>query len=523
MEHTTVGDLYDACTTSFGSSVALRQGQREVTYRELREQAHRLAAGLAGLSITKGDRVAFLMSNCVEYVFTEYGLALIGGVRVPLAVALGSDDHIYMMNHSEARVLVYHEKLADRVTAMIPSLVTIETFVCVADVPATVPEGHVHLQTLADEHDPVPPSVNVTAADLVGIYYTGGTTGRPKGVMLSHRAWVNSVLLEMLDLGLERNEVFAYMTPLTHAAGVLLLPVLLRHGTAVILDGFDPEVFFHETEQQGITASMFVPTMIYLMLDHPRIDDYDLTSLRTLLYGAAPMSPDRLKQAVRRFGPIFAQFYGQTEAPMMLTSLQKEEHVVLDAARERAIFASCGRPTVTTQIRLLDGDGNEVADGEVGEIVARAINVMDGYFKDPETTATTLRDGWLHTGDMARRDYEGFLSIVDRAKDMIVSGGFNVYPREVEDALFSHPDVQGAAVIGVPDDKWGEAVKAIVVLQEGASVAEEDLIAWVKERKGSVHAPKSVEFRDTIPLTNLGKLDKKKLRADYWEGRERQV
>jgi len=463
------------------------------------------------------------MANCPEYIFAEYALAKLGLVRVPLAVLLHSSDHIYMMNHSESVALIYHEKLASRVKEMLPHLETVKHFICVSEDPARVMDGHIHLQALITGYPPQPLQVEVTQDDLCGLYYTGGTTGRPKGVMLSHRAWVNSVLLEMLELGLGRNEVFAYMTPLTHAGGVLLLPVLLRKGTCLILDQFDPKLFLEQTEKEMVTASFFVPTMIYMLLDYPGREKYNTSSLRNIIYGAAPIAPERLKQAITSFGPIFTQLYGQTEAPMMISVLPKEEHVITDPERERRILSSCGRPTFSTQVRLVDPHGNDVPIGEVGEIITRSINVMDGYFKNPEMTTQTIRDGWLYTGDLARQDEEGFLYIVDRSKDMIVSGGFNIYPREIEDVLFEHPAVKGAAVIGVPDTKWGEAVKAIVVLHAGATVTETELIEFVKGRKGSLVAPKSVEFWDAIPLTNLGKVDKKRMREKFWQSQERRV
>lgn len=523
MEHTTVGDLYDSCVAHYGSQVALKFRQRTCSYEELGENAYRLANAFQALGLRKGDRVAFLMANCPEYVFTEYALTKLGAARVPLAVLLGSDHHIYMMNHSRSVALVYHEKLASRVQQMIPQLETVEHFICVSEDPGTVPVDHLHLQTLMADSSPEPPGVEVAARDLCGLYYTGGTTGRPKGVMLSHRAWVNSVLLEMLSLGLERRETFAYVTPLTHAAGVLLLPVLLRKGTALILEDFDPGAFLETVQQERVTATFCVPTMLYMLLDHPGADRYDTSSLRNIVYGAAPIAPDRLKQAIDRFGPVLTQLYGQTEAPMMLSALPRDEHVIADPERERQVLGSCGRPTVTTQVKLLDPQGNEVAPGEVGEIVVRCINMMDGYFEDPETTSKTIRDGWLYTGDLAFQDAEGFLYIVDRAKDMIISGGFNIYPREVEDVLFEHPVVKEAAVIGVPHEKWGEAVKAIVVMHEGKTATEEELIAFVKERKGKLAAPKSVEFWSSIPLTNLGKVDKKKIREPFWQHREGRV
>jgi fatty-acyl-CoA synthase len=329
--------------------------------------------------------------------------------------------------------------------------------------------------------------------------------------------------MELLDFGLGWHETFVFATPLTHAAGCLLLPVLLRQGRCVILDHFDPELLLGTIERERATTTLLVPTMIYILLDHPRRAAFDLGSLRNVLYGAAAIAPERLKQAVETFGPVFTQFFGQTEAPMALTSLPRELHVVADPGRQAEVFASAGVATYPTQIRLLDDRGHDVPDGEPGEVVVRAPNVMTGYLDDPSATAEALRDGWLHTGDVARRDGAGYLTIVDRKKDLIVSGGFNVYPREIEDVLFEHPAVAQAAVIGVPHERWGEEVKALVVLRAGEAATERELVEFVKSRKGSLTAPKSVEFVAAIPVTNLGKVDKKALRARYWSGRSRNV
>jgi fatty-acyl-CoA synthase len=232
---------------------------------------------------------------------------------------------------------------------------------------------------------------------------------------------------------------------------------------------------------------------------------------------------ERLKQALNTFGPIFTQLFGQTEAPMMISVLSREEHIIDDPEREMRIFSSAGRPTFHAEIKLLDEEGQEVKRGEAGEVVVRCANIMHGYFKNPAATAETIQDGWLHTGDIAKQDKEGFLYIVDRKKDMIVSGGFNIFPREIEDTLFEHPAVKGAAVIGIPHEKWGEEVKAIVTLHEGQTATDKELILFVKKRKGSLMAPKTVEFWEEIPLTNLGKVDKKAMRAKFWEGKERMV
>ncbi|MDQ1238658.1 MAG: fatty-acyl-CoA synthase, partial [Thermodesulfobacteriota bacterium] len=485
--------------------------------------AARLVTALQKLGLKKGDTIAFLMANCPEYVFCEYAEAKTGCIRVPLAVLLSSNDHIYMMNQAECVALVYHERMASRVMDMIPELPSIKYFICISDDPESVAPGHLHLQTLMRESTPDYLPVPIDPEDLVGIYYTGGTTGKPKGVMLSHRAWVYTVLIEMLDFGFGWEETFAYVTPLTHAGGCLMLPVLLRKGKCVILDHFDPKLLLQTIEKEKITATFLVPTMIYILLDHPDLKKHDLRSLRNIIYGASAIAPDRLKQAITTFGPIMTQLFGQTEAPMCISALSREEHVIADPQREKMIFSSAGRPTFHAEVRIVDEQGNQVPTGESGEVIVRCANIMHGYFKNSQATAETIVDGWLHTGDIARQDEEGFLYIVDRKKDMIISGGFNIFPREIEDVLFEHPAVKGAAVVGVPHEKWGEEVKAIVVLHQGISATEEELITFVKERKGSLLAPKTIEFWDEIPLTNLGKLDKKRMRAKFWEGRERMV
>jgi fatty-acyl-CoA synthase len=276
-------------------------------------------------------------------------------------------------------------------------------------------------------------------------------------------------------------------------------------------------------EKVKVTSTFIVPTMIYVLLDTPDLKKYDLGSLRNIIYGASAIAPARLAQAVDTLGPIFTQLFGQTETPMMISCLSRQEHVIADPEKRMRVYKSCGRPVMTADVRIIGEDGREVPRGESGDIVCRTINMMTGYLKKPEETAEALRDGWLWTGDVGKFDEEGYLYIVDRSKDMIVSGGFNIFPREIEDVLHEHPAVKSAAVIGVPHEKWGELVKAVVVLHEGKTATEEDLIRFVKDRKGSLVTPKSVEFWDAIPLTNLGKIDKKKMRERYWAGAERRV
>lgn len=523
MQIRTVGQLYDRAVAQGGDAIAISQGGQHLSYRALGEQAARISGALAALGVARLDRVAFLMVNCPSYVACEYAVAQLGATRVPLAVLLANDDLAAMVRQARCTVLVYHHKLAERVRQMQARLESVQHFICVTDSPDTLAPGHHSLDALAAAQPPTWVRGEVAPEDIAGIYFTGGTTGQSKGVMLSHRAWFHTYWMEMLDFDIAQREVFVFTTPMTHAAGCLTLPVLLRQGRCVLLDHFDPGLLLSTIASEKASATMLVPSMIYALLDHPRRDDHDTSSLRNVLYGAAAIAPERLKQALQVFGPVFTQFFGQTEAPMALVALQRADHLVQDPNRELAVLTSAGRATYPTTIRLVDDDGHDVAPGASGELIARAPNMMSGYLDNPQATAQTLQGGWLHTGDIARIDDTGLITIVDRKKDMIVSGGYNIYPREVEDALFEHPAVQQAAVIGVPHDKWGEEVKALVVLRNGQEASEQELIAFVKSRKGSLVAPKSVAFVPAIPLTNLGKPDKKAMRAQYWGTRTRNV
>jgi fatty-acyl-CoA synthase len=287
----------------------------------------------------------------------------------------------------------------------------------------------------------------------------------------------------------------------------------------VVLPAFEAGAVLQAIEEYQVTTTMLVPSMIYALLDHPNFGRADLSSLQTIFYGASPISPTRLQEAIRKLGPIFFQFYGQTECPQALCSLRKEDHDPDDLAR----LASCGRPVPWVKVALLDDEGDEVAEGMPGELCVRGPLVMKGYWNKPEETDEALRGGWLHTGDVARKDRQGFLTIVDRKKDMIVSGGFNVFPREIEDVIATHEGVAAVAVVGIPDEKWGEAVTAIVVPREDVVLDVAELIALVKDRKGPHYAPKSVEVVDSIPMSPLGKPDKKALRARYWDASDRLV
>jgi fatty-acyl-CoA synthase len=520
----TPAGLYDGCTTGHllvraiergGDRVAFVDGDAQLTYRQVGARVSGLVQALDAVGLSRGDAVATLSDNRVDAWLVTAAAGLMG-VRVTAMHPLGSaDDHVGILTDAAIGVLCFdpmgHEARARELAARSPGLRLL----------ALGPSG-VAPDLLADAASrPVQPLVpRAHADDIAGLTYTGGTSGRPKGVMSTHRVRVTMTLTEMAEWDWPREPRFLAVTPITHAAGAIVLPVLLRSGTVIVARGFEPQRFVELVARHRATMTFVVPTMIYRLLDEPQLDTAALASLEVVIYGAAPIAPARLADALRRFGPVFMQLYGQTEAPNAITALRRADH---DPQRHPQRLASCGLPIGASQVALLDEAGHEVPAGEVGEICVRGPLVAAGYWNRPDETAQAFRHGWLHTGDLARRDADGFLYIVDRSKDMIVSGGFNVYPREVEDVLTAHPAVAAAGVIGVPDDTWGEAVKAVVVLRTGATVSAEELIALVRERKGPVQAPKSVDFVDALPVTGLGKPDKKALRARYWAGAARGV
>jgi fatty-acyl-CoA synthase len=489
-------------------------GDEVLTGRQVRDEVSRYAQAFASLGIGKGTPVSVLSKNRPEVLFNS-GAMMVSGIRTTALHPLGSlDDHAYCVDDAGIEALVFDPSFAERASALqarSPDLRLLSLG------PADVGDD---LLAVAAKFEPEPLVVaDLDPEDVSTLSYTGGTTGKPKGVMGTYRSAATMTQIQMTEWQWPDEIRYLVCTPLSHAGAAFFIPTLLRGGCIVVLPGFEPAAVLEAIEKYRITAMMLVPTMLYVLLDHPDIERHDLSSLQTIYYGAAAMSPTRLREAIDRFGPIFFQYYGQAECPMTVTVLRKEDH---DPARPERL-ASCGRPVPWLHVALLDDDGRPVPRGDPGEICVRGPMVMHGYWKKPEQTEEAFRLGWLHTGDIAKEDDEGFYTIVDRKKDMIVSGAFNVYPREVEDVLATHPAVAQAAVIGVPDDKWGEAVKAIVVRRPGADVPADDLIALVKERKGPHYAPKTVEFADRIPLSPLGKPDKKALRAAYWQAAGRQV
>jgi fatty-acyl-CoA synthase len=498
------------------SKPAVYLGDRILTSAEMADEISRWVQAYEAWGINQGSPTAMLAANRPEVLFA-LGAGMVAGTRGTSLHPMGSlDDHAYILEDAGIETLFYdpsaYEERAMALKERVPGLKRV-----LALAPTDAAEDVPTAATRFGSRRLRP--VSAAPETPYSIAYTGGTTGRPKGVVGTYRSMSTMTQIQMAEWEWPSEMRFLCCTPLSHAGAAFFVPTLLRGGSLIVLPYFDPERVIDTIEKHRITATMLVPTMIYVLLDHPRLQGADLSSLEVLYYGAAAMSPSRLEEGMDRLGPIFFQYYGQAECPMTITVLRRDEHI--PGNRER--LATCGRPVPWLDVALLDDEGNEVTQGDPGEICVRGPLVMKEYLNKPEQTAEAFKFGWLHTGDVARADDEGYLTIVDRKKDMIVTGGFNVFPREVEDVLSSHPAVSAATVIGVPDEKWGEAVKAVVVRRPGSEVAEAELIALVKERKGSVSAPKTVDFVDQIPLSPLGKPDKKALRSQYWEGSERLV
>ncbi len=520
-DNCSVGDLVVSAIARGGDRVAFICDDTRWTYRQLGAKVSQVIQVLQARGLQRGDAVATLSANRPE-AFLITAASYVMGLRLTWVNPTSSeDDHAYILEDSGVQTLFFDPlPFGDRARVLAKRVPGVRRMMSFGPSDGFGED----LLAAAAQHTPARLVPQAEADDVCVLIYTGGTTGQPKGVAHTHRVHVTMILTEMADWDWPSELRFLALTPITHASGAMIMPVLLKSGTYAMTQGFTAEKFVHLVETHRITATFLVPTMVYVLLDSPARQSADLSSLKLIIYGASPMSPTRLIEGMQVFGPVFMQLYAQSEAPNTVTVLHQHEH---DPVHHPERLASCGTPCVGTQVRLLDDDGHEVPSGEVGEICVRGPLVMQGYWNKPEETAQALRHGWLYTGDMARRDADGYLYIVDRSKDMIISGGFNVYPREVEDTLSQHPAVAAAAVVGVPDAKWGEAVRALVVLRPGTQAdvvaLERELMAWVRARKGAVQAPKAIDFVTALPMTGLGKLDKKAIRAQFWQGQQRAV
>ncbi|MEO8298308.1 MAG: AMP-binding protein [Burkholderiales bacterium] len=514
----TLAEMLIAALQRHAGKPAFIDDERVITYAEIGERVGQAIEVFRTLGLVPGDAVVQLVGNRSE-AFVIMMACYVHGLRsVALQTLGGEDDQAFIIDDAQARLVLVDATYQARGVALQTRCGQAARWF--SHGPA---QGFDDFWALARTQVAQPLVCHGGAEDVIRLAYTGGTTGRPKGVMLSNRSLVTYTLLVQAGIDWPQDVRLICTTPISHAAGSLILPTLLRGGLVVLQRGFDADAFIDAFERHRCNVTFLVPTLVYALLDHPRTRRTDWTEMHTLIYSAAPMAPVRVREALQVFGPCLVQLYGQTEAPNCVLALTQREHLLANDER----LASAGRPLPGLSVALLDDTGQPVAANggshAIGEICVRGPLLMSGYWGQPELTAQAFEGGWLHTGDMAWRDAQGYLYIVDRKKDMIISGGFNVYPKEVENVLTAHPAVAAAAVIGVPDAKWGEAVKAFVTLRPGHSTDEATLIALVRRAKGAVHTPKSIELTETLPLTALGKIDKKALRARYWSGSSRGV
>ncbi|MCL2544155.1 MAG: fatty-acid--CoA ligase FadD8 [Nocardioidaceae bacterium] len=520
------GHLMVAALKRHRSRPVIHLGDVTLTGGEVATRISQYVQAFESLGAGTGTAGALLALNRPEVLFI-LGAGQTQGFRRTSLHPLGSaDDHAYVINDAGITYLIVDPYFADRAIELLEKCPGLEQVLTIGPVPerlAATGKKCVDLIEAAAGFESRPLQAALLAPDHVtSITYTGGTTGKPKGVIGVAQAFSTMAQIQMSEWEWPDEPRFLMCTPLSHAGAAFFVPVVLQGGTLFVSPRFDPADVLRTIEEKRINSLMLVPTMLYALMDHPDSRTRDLSSLETVYYGASAINPVRLKEAIERFGPIFAQYYGQSEAPMVISYFPKAGHVDVDGRPVESRLTSCGRPSAYLRTALLDGDGNQVAPGEPGEICVAGPLLAAGYWNLPEATAETFRDdGWMHTGDVAREDEDGYWYIVDRTKDMIVTGGFNVFPREVEDVVAEHPAVAQVGVIGTPHEKFGEAVTAVVVLRDGAELTDDvvaEIRAMVKERKGSVQAPKQVIAVDALPLTGLGKPDKKALRARFWTG-----
>jgi len=494
---------------------------RERTWAEFASRIARLASGLKGLGVKPGDRVAMLALNSDRYLEYFFAVPWAGAVFVPINTRLAPPEVAYWLGDSGASVLLIDDTFRPMLAKLQGKIGGVKTLVHVGDGAAA--DGMVAFESLVEGRSEMVP-IDEGGDELAGLFYTGGTTGRSKGVMLSHRNLLLNALQFGPVAGFHRDSTYLHAAPMFHLAnGAATFATVSAAGSSTVIAAFEPVAAMRAIQERKVSTALLVPTMVNMVVNHPRIGDFDLTSLKHVLYGASPMPEAVVRKAIQVIpGAAFQQAYGQTEAAPVLTLLDPQWHVFEGPGAAKA--KSAGQAVPGVAIRILDLDDREVPRGTVGEICAQGENVMLGYWQQPEMTARTLRGGWLHTGDGGYMDEDGFVYVVDRVKDMIVSGGENVYSAEVENAIYQHAAVAECAVIGIPHDKWGEQVHAIVRCKDGQTLDAASLIAHCHELIAGYKCPRSVEIVEApLPLSGAGKILKTELRKPYWEGRAKQV
>ena len=504
-------ELIKKGAAQYPSNTAVIYQGESLTFKTVYRNSNRLANALLKLGLQKGDRVAFLLANSVQSVEIDFALLLTGLIRVPLNTRLSEQEHLHMIQETDAKAILFTEEFAGRVASLKLSIPMVQYW---CQMNGTVnAEWAIPMAEFAQRVGDEEPGITLSDSDLATIQYTSGTTGKLKAAVHTQGTWaaICNNILGALDI--EEGDTMLHAAPLTHASGTLVLPHWIRGAANYVLPGFDPQSFLEVIHRDKPTTLNLVPTMIVMLLSVPNVEEYSFESVRNIIYGASPMPREALRKGLNLWGPKFIQYYGQTEAPLILTMLAREEHLGEGPEAEERLL-SCGKPVSTTLVKIVDEEGNELPAGTIGEIAIKTAQAMIGYWKAEELTSETIKeDGWIHTRDMGYVDPEGYLFLVDRKSDMIITGGFNVYPREVEEVIYQHPAVMEAAVVGVADAKWVEAIKAYVVLRPGQSASEEEIIDFCKDRLASYKKPSSVEFIDSLPKSAVGKVVRRLLKV----------
>jgi long-chain acyl-CoA synthetase len=500
--------------------IATIDGDNQKTWTLFAQRVRKLAGALQALGLQTETRVAILSQNNDRYLETFYAIAWAGGIIVPLNFRLAPPELVYMLNDADVQILLVDDTFKHTLPELLPHVENLQ-HVIVMD--GNLPPNALDYEDILAKATPIP-DAGRGGDDVVAIFYTGGTTGISKGVMLSHTNLVSNAMTALLNIYEGEPWVYLHSAPMFHIADAQwMVGVTMQAGTHVFMPKFIPEMMLATIQKYKVTHCALVPTMVNMLLNSGKIDHYDLSSLRGMNYGGSPMAPAliaRTRQALPKCR-LF-QGYGQTETSPNVSMLLDKYH---DPDGEYADkIGSAGQPMFTVEVIIVDGDNNTVPLGEIGEIAVRGPNIMRGYWNKPEETAYALRGGWMHTGDMGYMDSDGFLYIVDRLKDVVISGGENVYSAEVEAAIYQHPAVAVCAVIGIPDEGWGEKVHAVIIPREGKSITETELLEHCRKLIAGYKCPHSVEIRhEPMPMSGAGKILKRELRALYWEGKSRLV
>lgn len=516
-----IGDILRRNAKLYPGKIGLKFEDRYYSYLEFNQRVNRLANGLSDLGLVKGDRVGILERNCPEYIEAYFAIAKTGTVAVPINPRCSRDEFVFLMQDAGVVALITGDEFIENIDSWRDQLEQLKHVIVRGEVDfnASISYEKFIATMPADE-----PGTTVTENDLYQIMYTSGTTGRPKGVMGSHRNYMANTVNMVLELKIQHDDVSILVMPLYHIGG--LWPTLVHFyqgGRIVVQRNFDEVAVLEAIQEEQVTTFNLVPIMLIRLLEHEHLEQYDLRSLRLIFYGGAPMPVPVLRKGLEFFGNRFMTGLGMTEASGGILFLQPEDLCLEGPEAKVNRLNSVGRDAVNVVTRIVNEEGNDIKPGEIGEVIVRGDNVMSGYWNLPDETANTIRNGWLHTGDLATIDDEGYVFVVDRAKDIIISGGENISSKEVEDALYGHPGVLEAAVIGIPDERWGESVHAVVVTRNENGLTEEILFESCNEKLAGFKRPRSVEFVQQLPRNALGKVDKVKLKEKFWKGHARKI